>query len=255
MDRRNEDTALLALRGGLRGRFRRSFDSMENAFEVLQDRLQHAVNPAERAELMPLLEELQTQLICLRRLGDQASDAATAALLHGTCVPQPIDLLGQLREFCSILQEEAAQYALPFTVTLQADGLDVLTNLVSNTLAADRAAHIMLLCTPGRLCYRDNGPGLPPDAAALLTERQWSERLLHAGGLGLPLVAAYTSAMGWALTVGEGPGMSLQFTLPAAPPLDGMVLTSPTERLADRQNRRRLIRRELAVLVADTSMQ
>ena len=183
MDRRNEDTALLALRGGLRGRFRRSFDSMENAFEVLQDRLQHAVNPAERAELMPLLEELQTQLICLRRLGDQASDAATAALLHGTCVPQPIDLLGQLREFCSILQEEAAQYALPFTVTLQADGLDVLpttgnvsllngllTNLVSNTLAADRAAHIMLLCTPGRLCYRDNGPGLPPDAAALLTE-------------------------------------------------------------------------------------
>ena len=82
MDRRNEDTALLALRGGLRGRFRRSFDSMENAFEVLQDRLQHAVNPAERAELMPLLEELQTQLICLRRLGDQASDAATAALLH-----------------------------------------------------------------------------------------------------------------------------------------------------------------------------
>ena len=244
MDRRNEDTALLALRGGLRGRFRRSFDSMENAFEVLQDRLQHAVNPAERAELMPLLEELQTQLICLRRLGDQASDAATAALLHGTCVPQP------------------------FTVTLQADGLDVLpttgdvsllngllTNLVSNTLAADRAAHIMLLCTPGRLCYRDNGPGLPPDAAALLTEGQWSERLLHAGGLGLPLVAAYTSAMGWALTVGEGPGMSLQFTLPAAPPLDGMVLTSPTERLADRQNRRRLIRRELAVLVADTSMQ
>ena len=94
-----------------------------------------------------------------------------------------------------------------------------------------------------------------PDAAALLTEGQWSERLLHAGGLGLPLVAAYASAMGWALTVGEGPGMSLQFTLPAAPPLDGMVLTSPTERLADRQNRRRLIRRELAVLVADTSMQ
>lgn len=172
MDRRNEDTALLALRGGLRGRFRRSFDSMENAFEVLQDRLQHAVNPAERAELMPLLEELQTQLICLRRLGDQASDAATAALLHGTCVPQPIDLLGQLREFCSILQEEAAQYALPFTVTLQADGLDVLpttgdvsllngllTNLVSNTLAADRAAHIMLLCTPGRALLQGQRPG------------------------------------------------------------------------------------------------
>ena len=113
MDRRNEDTALLALRGGLRGRFRRSFDSMENAFEVLQDRLQHAVNPAERAELMPLLEELQTQLICLRRLGNQASDAATAALLHGTCVPQPIDLLGQLRAWRLCKRQPAAGPAHP----------------------------------------------------------------------------------------------------------------------------------------------
>ena len=43
MDRRNEDTALLALRGGLRGRFRRSFDSMENAFEVLQDLGNHGL--------------------------------------------------------------------------------------------------------------------------------------------------------------------------------------------------------------------
>ena len=82
-------------------------------FEVLQDRLQHAVNPAERAELMPLLEELQTQLICLRRLGDQASDAATAALLHGTCVPQPIDLLGQLREFCSICRRRPRSTRCP----------------------------------------------------------------------------------------------------------------------------------------------
>lgn len=262
MDRRDEDTALLALRGGLRGRFRRLFDSMENAFEVLQDRLQHTVNPAERAELMPLLDELQTQLICLRRLGDQASDAATAALLHGTCVPQPIDLLGQLRDFCSILQEEAAQYALPFTVTLRADGLDVLptagdasllngllTNLVSNTLASSRTAHITLICTPGQFCYRDDGSGLPPDAVALLTEGQWSGRLLHAGGLGLPLIAAYTDAMGWTLTAGEGPGANLQFTLPAAPPLDGLTLASPTERLADQQNRRRMIHRELAVVL------
>ena len=151
MVHQEENAALLALRGGLRGRFRRSFDCMENAFEVLQDRLDHTATPAERAELTPLLEELQTQLLCLRRLGDQASDAATAALLHGTCEPRPIDLLGQLREICEILREEAAQYALPFTIELQAAGLDVLptlgdasllngllTNLVSNTLAADR---------------------------------------------------------------------------------------------------------------------
>lgn len=164
MVHQEENAALLALRGRLRGAgFRRSFDCMENAFEVLQDRLDHTATPAERAELTPLLEELQTQLLCLRRLGDQASDAATAALLHGTCEPRPIDLLGQLREICEILREEAAQYALPFTIELQAAGLDVLptlgdasllngllTNLVSNTLAADRAAAITLVCAPGQ---------------------------------------------------------------------------------------------------------
>ena len=56
MVHQEENAALLALRGGLRGRFRRSFDCMENAFEVLQDRLDHTATPAERAELTPLLE-------------------------------------------------------------------------------------------------------------------------------------------------------------------------------------------------------
>ena len=263
MVHQEENAALLALRGGLRGRFRRSFDCMENAFEVLQDRLDHTATPAERAELTPLLEELQTQLLCLRRLGDQASDAATAALLHGTCEPRPIDLLGQLREICEILREEAAQYALPFTIELQAAGLDVLptlgdasllngllTNLVSNTLAVDRAAAITLVCAPGQFCYRDNGPGLPPDAKALLTDGQWSNRLLHAGGLGLPLIAAYARAMGWGLAVGEGPGTELCFTLPTAPPLDGLTLESPMERRAEQQTRRLVLRRELKIIAA-----
>ena len=235
MVHQEENAALLALRGGLRGRFRRSFDCMENAFEVLQDRLDHTATPAERAELTPLLEELQTQLLCLRRLGDQASDAATAALLHGTCEPRPIDLLGQLREICEILREEAAQYALPFTIELQAAGLDVLptlgdasllngllTNLVSNTLAVDRAAAITLVCAPGQFCYRDNGPGLPPDARA----------------------------MGWGLAVGEGPGTELCFTLPTAPPLDGLTLESPMERRAEQQTRRLVLRRELKIIAA-----
>ena len=262
-----DENALLALRGGLRGRFRRSMDSMENAFEVLQDRLAHTVNPAERAALEPVLQELQTQLVCLRRLGDQTADAATAALLHSTCAPYPIDLLGQLREICTMLQEEAARYALPFTVTVEAPGLDVLpttgdatllnglmVNLFSNTLAADPAAKITLTCAPGQFCYRDNGPGLPPDAKALLTAGQWSDRLLQAGGLGLPLIAAYAKAMRWGLTVAEGQGTNLVFTLPdAAPALDELTLASPAQRLAEQQNRRLLLRRELAVLAASQS--
>lgn len=118
MYKEDDDTALLALRGGLRGRFRRSLDSMENAFEALQDSLERTTSPAQRAELQPIFDELCTQLLSLRRLGDQTSDAATAALLRGSCTPRPMDLVSQLREICDILQEEAARCGLPFTVEL-----------------------------------------------------------------------------------------------------------------------------------------
>ena len=261
MYKEDDDTALLALRGGLRGRFRRSLDSMENAFEALQDSLERTTSPAQRAELQPIFDELCTQLLSLRRLGDQTSDAATAALVRGSCTPRPMDLVSQLREICDILQEEAARCGLPFTVELCCAGVEFLptmgdatllnglvTNLVSNTLAVDGAAHIVLHCAPGCFVYRDNGPGLPPDARALLTEEKWSERLLHAGGLGLPLIAAYARAMGWALAVGEGPGTELQFPLPAAPPLENLMLESPAERMAEQRTRRQLIQRELALL-------
>lgn len=261
MYKEDDDTALLALRGGLRGRFRRSLDSLENAFEALQDSLERTTSPAQRAELQPIFDELCTQLLSLRRLGDQTSDAATAALLRGSCTPRPMDLVSQLREICDILQEEAARCGLPFTVELCCAGVEFLptmgdatllnglvTNLVSNTLAVDGAAHIVLHCAPGCFVYRDNGPGLPPDARALLTEEKWSERLLHAGGLGLPLIAAYARAMDWALAVGEGPGTELQFTLPAAPPLENLMLESPAERMAEQRTRRQLIQRELALL-------
>ena len=126
----------------------------------------------------------------------------------------------------------------------------LMTNLISNTLSADAGACITLCCEPGLFCYRDNGPGLPPDAKALLTDGCWSARLLYAGGLGLPLIAAYTKAMGWTLAVGQGPGTELRFTLPPAPPLDDLMLESPVERMAEQQTRRLALRRELAVLQA-----
>lgn len=263
MEEKQSKADLLALRGGLRGRFRRVFDGMENAFEVLLDQLEHPLSPADRAGMAQLVQDMQTQLLGARRLGDQASDAATAAVLHSTCVPRPIDLLSQLDEICDILREEAARYDLPFTIELQTAGQNVLptvgdaallnglmTNLISNTLSADPGACITLRCEPGLFCYRDNGPGLPPDAKALLTDGCWSARLLYAGGLGLPLIAAYTKAMGWTLAVGPGPGTELRFTLPPAPLLDDLMLESPVERMAERQTRRLALRRELAVLRA-----
>ena len=100
MEKKQSKADLLALRGGLRGRFRRVFDGMENAFEVLLDQLEHPLSPADRAGMAQLVRDMQTQLLGARRLGDQASDAATAAVLHSTCVPRPIDLLSQLDEIC-----------------------------------------------------------------------------------------------------------------------------------------------------------
>ena len=47
MEEKQSKADLLALRGGLRGRFRRVFDGMENAFEVLLDQLEHPLSPAD----------------------------------------------------------------------------------------------------------------------------------------------------------------------------------------------------------------
>ena len=104
MEEKQSKADLLALRGGLRGRFRRVFDGMENAFEVLLDQLEHPLSPADRAGMAQLVRDMQTQLLGARRLGDRASDAATAAVLLSTCVPRPIDLLIQLGEICYILR-------------------------------------------------------------------------------------------------------------------------------------------------------
>ena len=168
MEKKQSKADLLALRGGLRGRFRRVFDGMENAFEVLLDQLEHPLSPADRAGMAQLVRDMQTQLLGARRLGDQASDAATAAVLHSTCVPRPIDLLSQLGEICDILREEAARYDLPFTIELQTAGQSVLptvgdaallnglmTNLISNTLSADAGACISTL---GRSCSSGTSP-------------------------------------------------------------------------------------------------
>ena len=255
--------ALLALRGGLRGRFRLSFDRMENAFEALEDRLM-AVDPAGREELAPLMEEVRLQFACLRRLSDQAADAATASLLHGTCAPCPMDLAGQLREFTQMLQEEAAQFRLPFKVRFWDAGIQVLptmgdpslltgllTNLVSNTLVTDSCATITLECTRGQFIYRDNGPGLQPDAVALLLDDRWSERLLREGGLGLPLIAIYARTMGWRLSMEDKPGTNLVFDLPpCTADLDALVLESDMQRRGESMRRRLTLEQALRILAA-----
>ena len=94
------------------------------------------------------------------------------------------------------------------------DGL--LVNLFTNSIQAvpePDAVEITLTCTQNQLLYRDNGPGLPQDARRLLLEGVWTSELLAKGGLGLPLIRAYCTAMGWQISQPEGE-RGLLFTLP-----------------------------------------
>ena len=260
----NEQELIMALRGGLQGRFRNSFHLLEAAFEVLDDQMLHSVTPAQYDALRPMFAQINAQLALLRRLGEHAADAAIAPVLQQVCAPQPMELLSQLREIGQIVNEIAAQAHAQATVRVEAgegvqalltmgdpallDGL--LANLFSNSLAARQPTDITLACMPGTFLYRDNGPGLPPDAAAFLRTGEWSGRLLEQGGLGLPLVRAYAQAMGWTLTVPDGPGLELQFALPLCDMQLGSVVLESGTVARGLQWRRQRLQAELDPLLA-----
>lgn len=256
----NEQELAMALRGGLRGRFQGSFHLLENAFEVLNDQMLHCVTPTQYDALRPLLEQIEEQLLLLRRLGEHAADAAVAPVLQQICTPRPMELVGQLREWCTLFNELALQEQVEATaavetppdmqvlLTMGDDTLlrGLLANLLSNSLAAGKAVHITLACTPGQFCYRDDGPGLDEDARALLQNGVWSDRLLEQGGLGLPLIRAYAAAMGWTLSVPEEEGSCVRFTVPpCAMDLGSMMLESTGVTPQLTQHRRLYLQREL----------
>lgn len=255
----NEQELAAALHGGLHGRFQNLFHLLENAVEVLDDNIAHSVTPDKYEDLRPLLQQISEQLVLLHRLGEHAADAAIAPVLHQVCEPQPLDLLGQLREIRDLFNEISvqekfdafAELCVPegqraqFTMgdTALVNGL--LANLLSNSLAAGRPVQITLRCTPGCFLYRDDGPGLPEDARTLLLEGTWSDRLLDQGGLGLPLIRAYARAMGWTLSLEDGPGLGVRFDLPpCVVDLDAMVMESRTA-ARHREAHRQYLLREL----------
>jgi len=111
----------------------------------------------------------------------------------------------------------------------------LLGNLVSNALAYTPAGSplgIIVALQPAddsqprvMLSVVDHGPGIPPEAAALVFERFWRSdparfREQGGAGLGLSIVAAIADAHGGRVFITETPGGGATFTveLPAAPP-------------------------------------
>lgn len=259
----DDESLALALRGGLRGRFQGTFNQLENAVEVLDDYMLQHLNPAEYDELRTMMREINWQLAYLRRLGDHAADAAAAPVLQMLRVPAPMELLGQLNEAAELFNELTTGGARTIHVQIEkAPGLELLpttgdpalldgllVNLFTNSVQAlpeSDDVKITISCAPGQFLYHDNGLGLPEDARRLLLEGCWSQELLAKGGLGLPLIRAYCTAMGW--QIGQPKGESgLLFTLPACRDTDVGTLHLAAPDACQARRRRQLYESELRV--------
>ena len=181
-------------------------------------------------------------------------------------VPAPLELLSQLHETVELFNELTVGGTRAVHARLEtAPGLDVfptmgdpalldglLVNLFTNSIQAvpePDAVEITLTCTQNQLLYRDNGPGLPQDARRLLLEGVWTSELLAKGGLGLPLIRAYCTAMGWQISQPEGE-RGLLFTLPTcqAEAMGTLHLSAPDT--GSTRRRRRLYESELRLYLS-----
>lgn len=219
----------MRLCGGLRGRFQRSLNTVENNIEAVQQYLKALLTEEQRAAMVPVVQELHVELKKLRRLGDYAADAAMGPVLHCVWECYPMELSHALRSECRIFEEELAQtgthiavrcigkedLALP-NVANERMLTSLMCNLFSNSVQALRGTEnpqITVELYEDGFVYRDNGPGLPPGADALLFGGVWNQQLLESGALGLWVVRQYAASMDWKITEEPGPGMALRFTV------------------------------------------
>ena len=114
----------------------------------------------------------------------------------------------------------------------------IFNNLLSNAVKFTRQGHVRLSarCEGSWLLFsvEDSGPGIPPEAQALIFERfrQGNARVSHehgGTGLGLALSRALAELMGGTLTVRSEPGQGACFTLALpAPPVPAVPPVPPT---------------------------
>ncbi|MEM7488433.1 MAG: ATP-binding protein, partial [Pseudomonadota bacterium] len=238
---RGSDHAPVAPHGPVE--MRRTLD----AFNAMQERISALV--ADRARMLSALGyDLRTPMTRLRLRADLLDDAElrdpvlrdldeiedlgarALQLARGTCVEGsvrvPVDAV--LEELAGDLEETGLRVALgrldPVTRPVRRHALRrAVTNLVEN---ADRyAGGCTLSLEDGaapRIVVRDEGPGMPEDSLAAVTEpfvRLEDSRARHTGGsgLGLALVAATVCEMGGRLSLANrsGGGLEAAIELPA----------------------------------------
>ena len=174
----------------------------------------------------------------LLRLVNDILDLAKIEAGHMTLEKVPLDLPALLEEVASLHRAAARQKGLE--LHLEADaGLprqfrgdptrlrQVINNLLNNAVKFTPAGSVCLAARAeaGRLHFqvRDTGPGIPPEAQAIIFEkfRQASSFVTreHGGsGLGLALVRELVTLMGGDITLESAPdqGSSFEFWLPLA---------------------------------------
>lgn len=127
--------------------------------------------------------------------------------------------LAAIARACALEAEPALQ------VSVRGDGRaetdpellgQVLRNLLRNATQAG-ATHASIVAGPGSLTVQDDGPGIPPDAAAQVFE--WFHTTRAQGtGLGLPLSRRICHALGGELTLVSGQPATFRITLPVGAP-------------------------------------
>lgn len=216
------------LHGGLRGRMAGAFCTLQSSVDALQRYLAVSSTPEVYSTACTMLEEMNRRIAMLQRVSGNAADLACGVLTRGAGELTPIDLAEYLSETAACVNEElslrgfgtrlAVHSESGFFWAMASTGLvdGIVVNLLSNLLQVSPDSPVTITLGPERtLVYRDNGPGMDRDAAAALLERGEMPLTLKAkGALGLLLVREYALAMDWKIHVGQGSGMTLQFTLP-----------------------------------------
>lgn len=245
---------LMALHGGLKGRFARGFGILQGGIDALGRYLAQNAAPAVQGEAAAILVQMQQQLVRLERLAENTTDLALRSIRNAPEEGGLLELGAYLEGLCQATNEELARFGTA-RVALETEGelyligneavMDTLfANLFSNSVQAKRDAAITLHCAAdGQLVYRDDGPGITAQDRALLLGQIESPLQLHAGGTGLLLVAACAADLGWTLAVEQDGPLALRIGLGAMQtPTPSALHCADTEYLA--RSRAGYLRRE-----------